>query len=190
MPRSFFRRICNMKREDTQFFTEYSYERRKEGKRLALAICLVALYAAALVLYFLFCYISGWVPLFAISPILLVILIYFTWRRAFPDCYFEFKEGTLSLGYEMGKRRARREKIKIRIKDAEKIYPQEPGRAEFSDVKRVCDMSSSKRSQNRVCVISNGTAVIFDTTPALTRLLVLHAGEGCVNELSNYLKSK
>ena len=177
-------------REDTQFSCEYSYERRREGKGRLLALGLIALYISVAVLYFLFCYISGWIPLFAISPILLSVLIYFTWGRCFPDCYFEFYRGTLSVGYEAGRRKIRREKVKIHIKDADKIYPVGTGRVKFSGSVRVCDMSSSSMTEGRVCILwdGGGRAVLLDTTPALLKLLVSHAAEGCADELADYLR--
>ncbi|MBQ7363136.1 MAG: hypothetical protein IJW48_01660 [Clostridia bacterium] len=118
------------------------------------------------------------------------MLIYFTWRRSAPDCYFEFRSGTLSLGIEAGRRRARREKIRIHVKEAERICPAGPGRVKLSGVSRMYDMSSSSSVSERVCIVYDGgrTAVVFDTTPALSRLLVSYSSNA--DELSAHLNRK
>ena len=154
-----------------------------------MAVCLIALYISFALLFFLFCYISGWVPLFAVSPILVFILVGLTWPRFFPDCYFEFGQGMLTLGYERRRGKKRREKVKIHIRDAEKIFPHSEGRVKLSGVKRIYDMSSSARAKERVCILYFGCAYVFDTTPTLSRLLVSYAADGCADELEKHLKA-
>ncbi len=177
-----------MAHDDTQFSAEYTYERKREGRRLAVAVGLILLYVVFTVGYFLLCYISGWIPLYAIAPILISMLIYFTWRRVLPDCYFEFRAGMLSLGYEMGRKRIRREKLKIHVKEADRIYPVGVGRVKLEGMERVFDISSSVTAPNRVCIIFGGgrTAAVFDMTPALSRLLVSYSEHA--DELADYIK--
>ena len=184
-----FTAACNMREGDNQFSCDYSYEVKKEGKRRLLAIGLILLYVAFTVGYFLLCYISGWIPLFAIVPILLWMLIYFTWRPAFPDVYFEFSKGELSVGHEVGKRRIRREKLRIRVKEATDIFKLDTGRVKLNGYKEFYDMSSSADAKDLLCVVWQGgeCALLFDGTPQLMRLLVSY----CPNaeKLAEYLKA-
>ena len=178
-----------MREEDTQFSCEYSYEVKKEGKKRALAAGLIFLYVAFSVGFFLLCYISGWIPLFAILPLLLWMLVYFTYIPLFPDVYFEFSRGYLSIGYETGKKKIRREKIRIHVKEAANIYRLDAGRVELNGVERLYDMSSSISAKERICIVieEGKRAVVIDATPQLMKLLASYCprAEG----LAEYLKA-
>ena len=178
-----------MREGDTQFSCEYSYEVKLEGKRRFLAVGLIALYVLFAVGCFFLCYVSGWIPLFAVLPIFLWMLVYFTWRPSFPDRYFEFSKGYLSLGYETGKKRIRREKMRIHVKEATKIYRLGTGRVKLNGTETVLDFSSSENAKDRVCIITEEgkRAVIVDATPALIKLLASY----CPNAegLAEYIKA-
>ena len=176
---------------DTPFGAEFSYKRKREGKRRIIAALLLAMYVAFGMLFFLFCYITRFIPLFAISPIAISMLVYFTWSRSLPDVYYEFRAGMLSVGTVRGRQRVHREKYRIHVKDAERIFHVGRGRVELDSDISVSDMSSSMTCEERVGIVfSDGgrRAVILDTTPELVRVLTSFSKNS--GELSDYLKSK
>ena len=112
-----------MSEMDSPFFCEYTYERRAEGTRLAVRTLAVVGYVLFVALYFLIVYFTRLIPLFALCPVALWILIYFTWPIISYDFYFEFRTGTLTVGTEARrKRRTKRSpKLAVQVKYADKI---------------------------------------------------------------------
>ena len=162
---------------DTPGYAEYTYAKRAEGGlRLARAL-LVAGYVAFVALYFLICYASRVIPIFALAPLFLWMLVYFTWHRVSYDCYVELGGGKITLGrVKRSKRTTKRvAEIEISIKEATLITPA----ASYSDKApqgaRVLDLSSRSDSPRRVAVeLRQGdrlTVAYFDTTSKINRLL-------------------
>jgi hypothetical protein len=77
---------------------EYVYEKQSKGKVKLQRTLMICLYVVFVLAYFLFCYISRIIPLFAMAPIFLYILYLFTWRLVKYDCYWEFRSGELTAG--------------------------------------------------------------------------------------------
>ena len=89
-----------MSEMDTPFFSEYSYDRRAEGSRLILRTAAIISYLLFVGAYFGVAYFTRLIPLFALCPVALWIMIYFTWPILSYDYYFEFRtllahQGTL-----------------------------------------------------------------------------------------------
>ena len=162
---------------DTPFACEYSYSRRSEGKRLLLRLLTVLGYVSFVGAYFAAVYISRFIPLFALCPVALWILIYFTWPLVSYDCYFEFAKGTLVLGKQRRKRKqtARIPVVEIKVREAEQIYRIPVGRVKLSNVSRCYDFSESVNSKERIAVLftkdGKKCAAIAECTPALVKLL-------------------
>ena len=157
---------------------DYSYTKKKEGRLLFQAVLLVLLYVTFFVGFFLVCYLSRFVPLFAVAPLLLWILVYFTWRYVSYDIYVTFESGTLTFYRQPGKKPKKgiRPMLTLRVQDAEGAYDGRTPREERADTEgRFYDYSSSKTADSTVLLrfAENGksAAVLFDTTPRLRTLI-------------------
>ena len=157
---------------DNPNFAEYVYRKKAEGRlKLKKSLMLVGYFAFILV-YFLVCYISRVIPLFAVAPLFLWILIYFTWHRVNPECYAELVAGKLTVGYtKRAKNGRKREAVSVvTLKEARYIMPAteyDPGK------KRVIDLSSSTASPRRVAIepMEGDTVIYFDSTYKMNALL-------------------
>ena len=75
---------------------QYAYEKKQEGKLAAMKALLIFIYIAFAVGFFVFCCTTGFVPLFAVCPIFLWILVFFTWPLVKFDIVYTFAHGTLT----------------------------------------------------------------------------------------------
>ena len=157
---------------DNPGFAEYVYRKKAEGKlRLKKTLLLIGYFAFILV-YFLVCYISRVIPLFAVAPLFLWMLVYFTWHRVNPECYAELTAGKLTMGYTKRAKngRTREAVLVITLQEARYVMPAteyDPGK------KRVIDLSSSTLSPRRVAIetADGETVVYFDSTYKINALL-------------------
>ena len=161
---------------DTPNSTEYTYGKRAEGRLKLLRVLTVLGYVIFLSLFFLFCYLTRIIPLFAIAPLVLWILVFFTWRYVSYDCYFEFTSGELTLGRSRRTRAGmkRTAVVRIRVKDA-RIYSVAPGDPVIGKISHGYDLSSSHSSPAMTAIefSFNGrdTVALFDRTDKLASLL-------------------
>ena len=139
-----------------------------------LAIAGYFLFAVA---YFVVCITLLPIHLYAVAPIFLWILVFFTWRYVSYDYYFEFKSGTLELGTIRGSAKGRKRRVRraVHIKDASLCERYSGDAKSLGQVNEVADFSGSRLSQNRVAVVyeQNGKncAVIFECTSKCANLL-------------------
>ena len=164
-----------MSEYDTPNSCEYTWARKAEGGIILGRVLLILLYIAEAVGFFLL--VTGPVkvlPLFALCPVFVWITVFFTWRFVSYDCYAEFNHGVLTLGKR--RRRGYRGRITsvpsatVTVKDAEYI-----GRPAGADNMPRPLCLTSVQSSSAIAVVfkeaGRRRAVIFETTPALTRLL-------------------
>jgi hypothetical protein len=167
---------------DTINFAEYSYSRANEGKALLGKALMCALYALFEVAFFLVCYITRVIPLFALCPVFLWILVFFTWRYVSFDYYLEFHSGILDIGTVRGGSRGRKKKLlhSVKVKDA-LFAARYKNPEELGDVKHIYDYSSSKKALDRIAlVLEDGAryALIFDSTTKLAGLIASYCPRG------------
>jgi hypothetical protein len=118
------------------------------------------------------------IPVFAVCPIFLWMLIFFTWRYVSYDYYFEFREGMLELGRIMGTKNGRKKypKKKIHIKEALFIapYADEESKTKIIEAKKIYDFSASSISDKRILIIfkegCDTVAAIFEGTAKMAKL--------------------
>lgn len=162
---------------DSPNYAEYSYDVKSEGKVKLLRMTAIAGYIAFVLAYFLICYATRMIPVFAIAPILTWILIFFTWSYVKYDYYFEFKTGMLELGRITGgkKGRKRQPKLTIHAKDAEFIGPYSEYQEKAKEADVIYDFSASQGSENRIIILFNNkgkrAAAIFEGTAKIANLL-------------------
>jgi hypothetical protein len=165
-----------MNEYDSPNFAEFSYTRRSEGAYKTKRILLISAYIAFVGAFFAVVMITKLIPIFALCPILLWMLIFFTWKYVSYDFYFEFREGNLQLGRIMGSKNGRKKipTVRVHIKEADFIAPYDEGRERLSGVKKIYDCSASESSDKRILILfeekGERCAVIFEGTAKIARL--------------------
>lgn len=154
---------------------EYVYEKQSKGKVKLQRTLMICFYVVFVLAYFLFCYISRIIPLFAMAPIFLYILYLFTWRLVKYDCYWEFRSGELTAGtVRVGKTKKRVPVVKLRVKEALAIGPLN-SISDLGEAKKIYDFSESPTSDKRIYVIfeKDGvrSALLIEATAKLGKLL-------------------
>jgi len=134
--------------------TDYVYEVKSRGKFLFLRSLMISFYILFIIAFFLICYITRIIPLFAIAPMILYIIFLFTWQLVKYDVYWSFERGTLEVGKVKRKRREMRRiaLCSIHIKDAVEIAPFENS-AQLSGIKRIYNISESPDSIERIIIV-------------------------------------
>ena len=102
---------------------EYTVAQESEGKWALYKRLMLSAYALFAALYFLIAYISRFIPIVAILPLFLWILVYFTYKYVKPEYKYEIREAHLTFYKIFGKKE--KEIIKIKICDADSIIPLE-----------------------------------------------------------------
>ncbi|MBO5206363.1 MAG: hypothetical protein J6C09_02140 [Clostridia bacterium] len=163
---------------DSPNYAEYTYDKKNEGRIKKQRGLMLILYIAVAIIYFAVCCITKLLPLIAIEPILIWILVFFTWKYVSYDCYFVFDAGMLELGTVKVTKNGRRQspRHKIHVKEALLAAPLVGNEASLSEVQKVDDLGESETSENRILIIYNNegvdTAVIFEGTAKIAKNLV------------------
>ena len=158
---------------------EFSYEKKGEGKNKLFRILLICGYVLFVIVYFLACYLTKLIPAFAVAPIFLWMLIFFTWRLVKYDMYAEFQSGTLTLGkVRIRKSGAKRTPILIiAVKSAEEIAPYDS--TVSLEGATLYDFSESPSSDKRIFIrfVKDGApaVAIFEGTARLGKLLTAYS---------------
>ncbi len=76
---------------------EYTVTKKAEGKYLFLRIGMIIFYIFATAAFFTACYLTRIIPIFALCPLLLWILIFFTWRYVSIEYKYTVESGMLKL---------------------------------------------------------------------------------------------
>ena len=105
-------------------FTTYEYgvDKKREGKLKLFANLLILLYIVFVVGTFGILYWIRLIPVGALIPVFLWMLIFFTWRYVQIDDIYYIESGSLTLVRKYGNR-TKRTLTELRIKDAELIAP-------------------------------------------------------------------
>ncbi len=162
---------------DSPNYAEFSYAVKNEGKIKTKRTLAVICYAIFVIAYFLVCYISRIIPVFAISPLITWILVFFTWPIVSYDYYYEFKTGNLELGKIVGgkKGRKKQQKLSVHIKEATFAGPFPESKNELTGNEVVYDFSASSNSDKRILILfekdGKPSAVIFEGTSRIAGLI-------------------
>ena len=165
---------------DSPNFCEYVWDRKTEGKEKLFKALLITSYVAFVALFFLACYLTRIIPLFALCPVFAWILIFFTWPLVSYDCYFVLSEGHLELGRIRVRKGGRKRSMKARIhvKEAEfasVLRDDNECREKLAGVKNLLDLSETQASENRILIVwvesGKRRAAIFEGTAKLARLI-------------------
>ena len=174
-----------MNEYDSPNYASFTYEKKNEGSvRLGrtLMICAYVLY---LVAFFLVCYLTRIIPVFALAPLTLWIIIFFTWKLVSYDCYFEFKSGMLELGtVKVNKKGIRRQTplVTIRVKEAVSASVYNPSSDDLKSFDKVYNLSASEKSDKRIIIVFSESgkrcAAIFEGTAKVANLIASFSENG------------
>ena len=174
-----------MNEYDSPNYASFTYEKRNEGKVRLGKTLMVCAYVLYLVTFFLVCYLTRVIPVFALAPLTLWIIIFFTWKLVSYDCYFEFKAGMLELGtVKVNRKGVRRQnpKTTIHVKNALSATLFDPASDDLKTVETVYNLSASEKSDKRIIIIfeENGkrAAAIFEGTAKAANLIASFCENG------------
>ena len=162
---------------DSPNYAEFSYGVKSEGKVKTKRTLAILGYVLFLAIYFLVCYISRMIPVFAIAPLITWILIFFTWGFVSYDYYFEFKTGMLELGKIIGGKKGKKKQpvLSIHIKEATFAAPYSECADKLTGNETIFDFSASQSSPDRILVLfekdGKPAAVIFEGTARIANLI-------------------
>ena len=100
---------------------EFSCEQKSEGKWKLFKALLLLAYVAYTAIYLFLIIKFAFVPLGALIPFTLWIIVYFTWRYTKPEYKYRIESGYLIYSVSYGKKD--NEKLKIHISEADAVAP-------------------------------------------------------------------
>lgn len=101
---------------------EYTVEQKGVGKWRIIRLLMLLAYVLYCAVYFLVIYISRIIPLGALIPVTLWIIVYFTWRYTKPAYKYAIESGAFIYTVIYGGK-TKREKFTTRIHEAKMIAP-------------------------------------------------------------------
>ena len=101
---------------------EYTVRQRIEGKWVVARVLMITLYVLFVVGWLLFGILTGWVPLLALIPVTLWMLIFFTWRYVSVEYEYSITSGVLTFSKIYGGR-SRKKVFEVALRDAVRIAP-------------------------------------------------------------------
>ncbi len=111
---------------------EYTVEQKSEGKWKLRKILMLTLYVVYTIAYFLIIYITRIIPLGALIPLTLWILVFFTWRYVKPEYKYRIESAFITFTVVYGGR-TKKEIFKTKICDAEHILPLAEAKSEIRE---------------------------------------------------------
>lgn len=157
---------------------EYTVAQKTEGKWLAFKILAVVAYVAYAVAYFVAIYITKLIPLGALIPVTLWVIVFFTWRYVSPEYKYVIESGKLIFTVIYGSRTEKKRTV-IKISAAKAIAPKDAlleSVAKFAP-ERVYSAIPSKKASGAYAVLyfdDRGKRCVFYFMPAANALKLLH----------------
>ncbi len=152
---------------------EYAIDCKPEGKLFWRRFLLVLLYIVVSVAFLVF-FIAVRIPqVIALLPILLWILVHYTWLYVSVSYEYVIEVGEISFAVIYDNRK-RRELLRVPVRELEAVFFEEPA----TTYDRVCDFRSSKRAVDTYYLsYYEGNAhilVLFEATKRAIKLLSLY----------------
>ena len=163
---------------------EYVYDKKAEGKLLLARIGLVALYTLFVITYFVICYVSGFIPVFALCPVFVWMLVYFTWRYVKFDVYYTFEHGNIEIGRMVPTKNGKKKLPRHTFNYNSIIFANDykiVNNTDMIDNVKCYDYSNSIKSDKNIIIAfktdNQEKAVIVEAIPAFQRLLKSYVKE-------------
>ena len=166
---------------------EYTVAQKNEGKWSIYRWLMLSGYVLFAAGYFIAAYLSGFIPLVAILPLLLWILVYFTFRYVKPEYKYEISEAYLKFYKIYGK--SEKETARIKICDADFIIPLENAIDEIQAYAPLCTYSAipSKDSTDLYVILYKdslgvASAFMFKATAEALKCLKFYNGKTVITD--------
>ena len=106
---------------------EYAATQKSEGKWKMRRILLLTAYVIYTAVYFVAIFVSKLIPLGALIPVTLWIIVFFTWRYVKPDYKYVIEKGTLTfyIAYGNKKKKALAPEMSFKVSSCEAIAPRQ-----------------------------------------------------------------
>ncbi len=160
---------------------EYTVTKHPEGSYLFKRAGMVCFYVLCASAFFLACYLTRLIPVFALCPLLLWILIFFTWRYVNIEYKYTVESGMLRL-YTVYGTRTLRENASFHIKDALGFIPLDKSADKLTvfGAEKVYDMRSSSVSPKNpyaLLIIKDGirTAALIEAPAPSVKAVLYYA---------------
>ena len=168
---------------------EYTVDKKREGCYGLARIFMIIFYLLFLVAFFVVAYLTA-IQIFALAPIFLWMLIFFTWRFVSIEYKYTVESGFLTLITVYG---GKKQKIKARIhiKDATAFLPLEDAKAairDFSPGKTYNVLSSSKAPKDAFALFVNegsGRVLVLLEAPPPSKKAILYYANSDVKSVIN-----
>ncbi|MBR2465910.1 MAG: hypothetical protein IKB38_03140 [Clostridia bacterium] len=138
---------------------EYTVDKKREGWYLLARCLMITLYLLFLVAFFVAAYLTA-IQIFALAPIFLWMLVFFTWRFVSIEYKYTVEAGFLTLITVYGGKKSK-VKARIHIKDATAFVPLDEARAairSFSPSVTYSLLSSSKSPKDAFALFTEQDA--------------------------------
>lgn len=165
---------------DSPNYAEYVVEKKTEGILRLFRALLILGYVIFGVTYFTVCYLLAFIPLVAVLPVFLWIIVFFTWRYVSYDVGYEFAAGTMTFYriYARRSKRIRRDCLTVQVREANYAGPWD-GKRRNDELRRTTkhyDFASSVASEDAVFLVyrdekDRECSVRFDCINRVARLL-------------------
>ncbi len=162
---------------------EYTVTKKAEGKYLMLRLFMVLLYAVCVGAFFLVCYITRLIPVFALCPLLLWVLVFFTWRYVSIEYKYTVEAGMLRL-YTVYGGKLVKETASLHIKEASGFVPIRESREQLDafGAKITYDLLSSESAPKdpyALLITKNGikTAALIEAPEPSKKAILYYASE-------------
>ena len=168
---------------DSPNYAEYAVEKKVEGSLCVKRLLMILLYAVIAGAYFGIC-VTTFVALIAVLPMLMLILIYFTWSYVSYDVSWRFSAGKMTFYRVYGSRSRRVEKEALVVETKDSLFVGTPsgerGKAELASARRVYDFASSIADGDVAIIVfeeedGSVSAVRFNCIRRLAKLLRVFA---------------
>ena len=154
--------------DNVPYTAEYSVDRRKDPKLKRMKAAIILGYVTFSVVFFAILYRIAFIPVFALTPFLLLIAHMLLWRYTNPEYIYSFRAGTLTFSVKYDRRQPRAlAEFDVRRSAV--------GRASESDCGanggKLLDLRSSPTSPDGFYIKCDGVCVLFDATRNLIRMM-------------------
>ena len=157
---------------------EYTVSRKPEGIFALMKLLLVLFYIAFAVAYFVVIYIIGIIPLGALIPVALWILVFFTWRYVKQDYKYEISGSHITFSVIYGNKKPK-SRCEIQINTAKAIIPLDASAEEIAAhaPKRIYSAIPKKNCEDAYAILYTdeaGRNCVFKFKATAEALHLLH----------------
>ncbi len=172
---------------DGQYDADFTVIRKVEGRVLLMRNALLSLYVLVAVLYILaFTVLVPIIQLIAILPLLLLILIFFTWRYVHVEYESSIRGDRIDFSRVLMKNNKKKLLLSLTISQVRRIVPLLPIEETLKTLaSHTMDLRGGGDPPDAYCMLYDDErgrtcAVLFRATRRMLRLFLLHNPEGTV----------